>query len=221
MPTDDAIGVSQSSPENWLCQTSPSGGWACRRDADPTADPRPTRLPVVGTESPAPPAPPPATEPTLNATRVPTTPVVAPATEPAPPVSPTVSTPAPATVAAPPPAEDTAVPLYRRLAYQSDRELQLMKLPAGFYALQLLAMSSREELAQLVNERRLQGTITALVERNGRFFYVLLAGIYENSETAERAAISLEAEFDDFKPWVRPLRTLQNAMRRADRIAGG
>ncbi len=94
------------------------------------------------------------------------------------------------------------------------------ELPAEFYALQLLAMSTPEELAQFTAERRLSGMASVRVERNGDIYYVLLAGIYENSETAERAAISLEAELDGLEPWIRPLRTLLDAMRRADQIAG-
>ena len=112
------------------------------------------------------------------------------------------------------------MPLYRRLAYRLDRARPLTELPARFYALQLIAMSSQEELDQFVAERRLQGMTSTRVERNGQLFYVLLAGIYEDGETAERAAISLEAELAGFEPWLRPLRTLQEAVRRADRLAG-
>lgn len=217
--TDDTTSVSQSAQEtqeNWLCQTSASGDWACRRDADPDAQPRPTQLPVVDDEPPAPPTPLPAVEPTPTpkAARAP----AAPATQLASPAAPAVSAPAPAPVTAPQPADDPALPLYRQLAYQSDSARQLTELPSEFYALQLFAMSSQEELAQFVNNRQLQGMTTARVERNGELFYVLIAGIYENSEAAERAALSIEAEFDVFKPWVRPLRTLQSAVRRAEHI---
>ena len=106
------------------------------------------------------------------------------------------------------------------MAYEWNREQPLTDLPAKFYALQLLAMSSQEEVDQFLAEQQLQGMTSARVERNGKLFYVLLAGIYEDDETAERAALSLEAELTGFEPWLRPLRTLQDAIRRADRLAG-
>ena len=116
------------------------------------------------------------------------------------------------------PAEDATLPLYRRLAYQQDRDL--LELPAKFYAVQLVAMSTPEEAERFAASRGLEGTATARVERDGRFYFVLLAGIYEDGEAAERAAISIEDALDGMQAWVRPLRTLQDAILRAEQLAG-
>ena len=118
------------------------------------------------------------------------------------------------------PAEDATLPLYRRLAYQPDRDLRLLELPAEFYVVQLVAMSTQEEAEQFAAARGLQGTATARIERNGRLYFVLLAGIYDDDEAAERAAISIEDALDGTQAWVRPLRTLQDAIRRAERLTG-
>lgn len=195
----EALGT-PTSPGSWFCHASTSGGWACRRNAA-VDEPVPTPPPATRAEA-APPTPRPQPPPQPDA----------PAIEP-PPAAPAVPAPQPAPAAA-------ALPLYRQLAQQTAGEQSLLELPAGFYAVQLLAMSSAEDLALFVTERQLQGTTSVRVERGGDIYHVLLAGVYADGEAAEQAALSLEAELDGVEPWVRPLRTLHSAMRRADEIAG-
>ena len=206
----EPISASQGPPGSWFCQTSASGGWACRGN-DGGIVLGPTRLPPkVNTEPQAPPTTRPVAEPAPRPVPVRAEPIAAPA--PRPPAAPAVVEPAPA--------EAATLPLYRRLAYQPDGDQPLLELPSDFYALQLVAMSTQEEAERFAAARGLVGTATARVERDGRFYFVLLAGIYEDGEAAERAAISIEEALDGMEVWVRPLRTLQRAIVRADQLAG-
>jgi DamX protein len=111
-------------------------------------------------------------------------------------------------------------PEHVRLAYRPDRPTALTDLPADFYAVQLMAMSSKDSLEAFVAREGIRNMSAARVERDGELFYVLLLGIYENAETARRAVASLPDEIGGAEPWIRPLGSLQSAMQRADRLAG-
>ena len=105
--------------------------------------------------------------------------------------------------------------MYRQLAHGGDAQADLLTLPANFYALQLLAMSSQEALDGFATEQGLRDTISTRVARDGNVFYVLLAGIYEDQDAAERALASLPPAVQALPPWIRPLGLLQRAMRQA------
>ena len=112
------------------------------------------------------------------------------------------------------------LPAYRHLAYRPDREVAFTALPDEFFAVQLLALSSPEAVERFVADARVPGLAAARVERDGRFFYVLLLGIYRNRPDAVRAVESSPVELDHLTPWIRPLYTLKQAMLRADELAG-
>lgn len=105
--------------------------------------------------------------------------------------------------------------MYRQLAHSGDAQADLLSLPANFYALQLLAMSSQEALDSFAAEQGLRQTISTRVARDGTVFYVLLAGIYADQDAAERALASLPPAVQALPPWIRPLGLLQRAMRQA------
>ncbi len=111
-------------------------------------------------------------------------------------------------------------PEHVRLAYRPSRPTALTDLPADFYAVQLMAMSSKESLEAFVTREGISNMSAARVERNGELFYVLLLGIYEDADRARRAVESLPDEIGGAEPWIRPLGSLQSAMLRADRLAG-
>lgn len=129
--------------------------------------------------------------------------------------APTAPAPSPKLVASVP-----ALPLYQELAYQPAVPVALTELPADFYAIQLLALSSRQELEQFVMDNGLHGMAAARIESKGQLRHVLLAGIYQDQATAERAAASLPENLRVMQPWVRALDSLQGAMRRADELLG-
>ena len=113
------------------------------------------------------------------------------------------------------PTSSADLPLYRQLAHSGDAQADLLTLPANFYALQLLAMSSQEALDSFAAEQGLRQTISTRVARDGNVFYVLLAGIYADQDAAERALASLPPAVQALPPWIRPLGLLQRAMRQA------
>jgi len=216
----------------WFCQMDASGdGWECIQDPLLAERPRPQRLPdpEQTPEEPAPeeqplpgPLPPsgagvPAEPPDRGR---PIPPRDAPARdEPEPGRDPPLPDPP-----APPPAVDSgtddAVPEHARLAYQPPEPVALTELPDDFYAVQLIAMSSKEALEAFVQRERLESVSAARVERDGELFYVLLLGIYESEAIAQRAVATLPMALQDTGPWIRRLGSLQAAMRRADAATG-
>ena len=107
------------------------------------------------------------------------------------------------------------------LAYQPDEPVALLDLPADFYAVQLMALQSPEAVEQFVTRNRLQGMSAARVAVDGDLRYALILGIYETEPLAQRALVGLPKPLRQFKPWLRKLSNLQEAMLQADRIAGG
>lgn len=114
-----------------------------------------------------------------------------------------------------------ALPPHLRLAYRTDGPVALTDLPAHFYAVQLMASSSLSSLKRFSTEKGLSNMTAAPIERDGELLYVLLAGIYENREIANRAAALLPDNLRAEAPWVRALGPLQNAMRRAEDLLAG
>ena len=117
-----------------------------------------------------------------------------------------------------PPQASSVLPLYQQLSFQPEGPTALTDLPATFYAIQLIALSSREDLEQFIADNNLPVMSGAMVERDGERFYALLAGIYTDRETAERAARSLPDELRAHGPWVRSMESLQAAIERAEQL---
>lgn len=120
--------------------------------------------------------------------------------------------------AEPPPRSPSALPLYQQLSFQPERPTALADLPGTFYVIQLIALSTQEDLEQYIIDNNLPVMSGAVVERDGERFYTLLAGIYTDRETAERAARSLPEELSAHGPWVRSMESLQAAMARAEQL---
>ena len=137
-------------------------------------------------------------------------------TDPAP--SPPQPAPTPALPAETPPRDVSALPLYQELSFQPERPTALADLPETFYVIQLIALSTREDLEQYIADNDLPVMSGAVVEKDGERFYALLAGIYSDRETAERAARSLPEELSAHEPWIRSMESLQAAMARAEQL---
>ena len=147
------------------------------------------------------------------------------ATPPAAPAPPVPAEPAPPVATqpvAPPPAAPPAVagdlPLYVQLAHRLDGT-PLLELPSDFFAVQLFAALTRAKVEEVAVDSGLESMAGARVERDGKIFFVLLAGVYADRERAERAANSLPPNIRSLRPWVRSLGGLQASMRRADALA--
>ncbi len=209
--------ASQSAAQgDWFCQMDTSGdGWDCVRDPRRARRPDPVRVPE-------PPSP---VEPGRD--RLPTGPAT---TKPEPEPTASLSSsgpaqpPAVAGAGASPigeaPAGDVDAPDYLRLAYVPPAPTALADLSGELYAVQLMAMSTKESLEQFVDREGISGVSAARVERDGKLYYVLILGVYESAADARRAVASLPAGYAAMAPWIRPLRSLQAAIVRADAIAG-
>ncbi len=111
-------------------------------------------------------------------------------------------------------------PEWQRLAYRPAVPVALNVLPANFYAVQIVALSSRESLDVFTKEHRLSGVSAVRVESNGAFYYVLLLGIYETLADAKAAAASRPESLMNIEPWIRVMESLQDAAVRAEKLAG-
>lgn len=110
-------------------------------------------------------------------------------------------------------------PDWQRLAYRPLASLALSELPAHFYAVQIVAMSSMEALQSFAKEHLLNDALTARVESNDKLFYVLLLGTYETRTDANAAAASRPEPLVNIQPWVRKVGSLQDAVARGDLLA--
>lgn len=111
-------------------------------------------------------------------------------------------------------------PEYARLAFRPRKPISILDLPDDFSAVQLLAVSSREALEQHVTQSNMRGMSAARILSGDKLFYILLLGIYETRERAERAIVGLPPPLDRYTPWIRSVGSLQNAMLAADRHVG-
>ncbi len=190
----------------WFCQIGEaSDEWECVQDPDLAANPQPQRLPK-----------PPEPEPSPSEIA---------ATEPAPADRILPPTPAPVDRIIPPtpapnPPPQSTMPKYARLAYNPDGAVGLMDLPADFYAVQLVAVSSKEALEQFAEDHGLRGMSAARVANDDRLFYVLLLGIYETRDLAEEAITDIPPPLEELHFWIRSMGSLHEAMLAGDALAG-
>jgi septal ring-binding cell division protein DamX len=108
---------------------------------------------------------------------------------------------------------------WQQFGYRSSASIALSKLPAHFYVVQIIAMSSLEGLQSFAYEHLLSDILAARVEANGELFYVLLLGTYETLTDAKSAAASRPESLMSIEPWVRKLGSLQDAIARGDVLA--
>ncbi|MDE0420451.1 MAG: hypothetical protein OXK76_06125 [Gammaproteobacteria bacterium] len=200
-PASDSAAVwlvdDQRAQVDWFCEPAEDGGWDCVQDADRVANPQPLRLPQPLFAQPD------------------TTGQGPPAS-----IPPNPSPPQPPNAQVRNPPRHPSIPLYQELSYQPDQPTALTDLPSSFYAIQVIALSSKEDLEQFIVDNNLPAMSGALVEKGGELFYALLAGIYTDRETAERASLSLPEVFTAHQPWIRSLESLQAAILRAQQHPG-
>ena len=205
--------VDESTP--WFCQTGEdSGEWDCIRNEELANNPSPTRAPpreVAGSEEDRPTF---ISRPGLaDDVRA----QIAPA--PAPPAADPVEEPQIEAPAEPPTTNaqirnDQTLPKHVRLAYQPKQAVSLMDLPDDFYAVQLIALSGKENLENFAKEQKIKGMSAAEVLSDDKLMYVLLLGIYETRALAEEASSDLGPPFES--PWIRSMGSLKKAMSAAE-----
>ncbi len=203
--------------EPWFCQPGVTDDeWDCVQSKELAAEPRPNRLPKPRSQPAAP-----GGEPTGPLERVPPA-VQAPL--PAEPTPPPVEPDSPSAADAAQGARNTSdtenVPTHVRVSYQPQTPVPLLDLPEDFWAVQLVALSSKQALESWATEHRISGMSAARVYNGEKIFYVLLLGIYETHAFAKLAVASLPPPLDSHKPWIRTMGSLQNAMLASDQITG-
>ena len=95
----------------------------------------------------------------------------------------------------------------------AERPSDILDLAPSRYVVQLIALSSREDLDAFIERHAIDG-VKVRTRVKGEVRFVLLQGIYEDRESAMRAA-SRVPESLATKPWIRSLGSLQDAVRSA------
>lgn len=175
-------------------------------------------------ETPAP-DPEPAASSTLVDEPVAAAPVTEPAPAPAPerepePIRVDAPAPEPAPVAETVEPSSGDVPAYQALAYVPEKPTSLLELPPNFWVAQLMAVSSKEFLETYAEEHNLRGLSAARIASGDRLFFVLILGIYDTKDKAQRAITNMPPPYHKYKPLLRTLGSLQDAMRKADQMTG-
>jgi len=83
-----------------------------------------------------------------------------------------------------------------------------------------MAVSSKEFLEAYAEEHNLRGLSAARIASGDRLFFVLILGLYETKDLAEQAITDMPPPYHKYKPLLRTLASLQQAMRKADAMAG-
>lgn len=110
------------------------------------------------------------------------------------------------------------MPLHQRLAYRPEKPISLMEVPETFWAVQLVAVSSKEALERFARENNLQGMSAARIAVQDTLYYILLLGIYETRANAEQAITDLPDMFQE--SWIRSVGSLQRAIAAGDELTG-
>lgn len=103
-------------------------------------------------------------------------------------------------------AQDTDGPVLRDTGW-------LREQPAGRFTIQILALSDLQSLRRYGREQGLDMDLAWFrTVRDGRDWYVLVAGSYPDAETARAAIPGLPEPVRNNKPWVRSFGSIQEAM---------
>jgi septal ring-binding cell division protein DamX len=80
--------------------------------------------------------------------------------------------------------------------------------------MQLLTLSSRERAAQFIQRQPHPEEFAMYrILRDGNTFYVVTYGVFSGPGAAESASRSFVGELAAIKPWIRPLRLVQDTVR--------
>lgn len=82
------------------------------------------------------------------------------------------------------------------------------------YTLQLSSASRSDTLHAYAKQQKLQNYLVYSTQRNGKPWYVLVSGNYASSEEAKRAIVTLPADVQVKKPWVRSARQVQQELKK-------
>ncbi|KEY58664.1 SPOR domain-containing protein [Serratia sp. DD3] len=101
-----------------------------------------------------------------------------------------------------------------RSAVSSGSTGSLKSAPGSHYTLQLSGASRSDTLNAFAKQQNLQHFTVYETKRDGKPWYVLVAGNYASSEEAKRAIATLPAEVQAKKPWARPVSQVQQELKK-------
>lgn len=90
----------------------------------------------------------------------------------------------------------------------------LKSAPATHYTLQLNSSSNRNNLDTWAKKSHVTNYTIYQTSRNNQPWYVLVSGLYPSKEAAKQAKIALPASVQAQKPWIKPLRLVQDDIKR-------
>ncbi len=87
----------------------------------------------------------------------------------------------------------------------------LASQPANYYAVQVVASSSLEQLKDFAKVNQLSDEWMAETSVNGKLWYVLMLGVYPSKVDAEQALVSVQDL--NTQPWIRTVGSVQSVMK--------
>lgn len=90
----------------------------------------------------------------------------------------------------------------------------LQSAPASHYTLQLSSASRSDTLNAYAKQQKLQNYQVYATQRDGKAWYVLVSGNYASAAEAKRAIATLPADVQAKKPWAKPVRQVQQDLKK-------
>ena len=113
-----------------------------------------------------------------------------------------------------PAAEEVVVeeePVHEEHSDESMQSGDIASLPAGQFAVQVVASSSMENLLAFAKANGIGDDWTAKTQVGDKVWYILLAGVYATKAEAEQALEEMSQRLDT-APWIRNLGSIQEVM---------
>ena len=117
-----------------------------------------------------------------------------------------------------PPSRVKDKPEQETLAQVDSQSRSLEDLPGDYWAVQLIALNSQKELREFMRSTQLDELSGAMIKVKDRTWYVALLGVYEDRESAERAAAERPSVLQRYEPYIRSVASLQAAMSAANTL---
>ncbi|MDH5391678.1 MAG: SPOR domain-containing protein [Gammaproteobacteria bacterium] len=84
----------------------------------------------------------------------------------------------------------------------------IMEIPADYYAVQVVATSSMQNLNNFAQKHHLSNNLSTQIEVQGKTWNILLSGAYPTRKEARAAIADFRGKLST-SPWIRPVKTLQ------------
>lgn len=111
---------------------------------------------------------------------------------------------------------DRTEPVTSAQVHSQTRSLE--DLPGSYWAVQLIALNSQQELREFMRSTQLDELSGAMIKVKDKTWYVALLGFYEDRASAERAAAERPSVLQRYEPYIRSVASLQAAMSAANTL---